>query len=145
MYKDLVKHAKHWMIYHRIENKVCEGMPDLVLSYCGFSFWIENKVVKNKNDKIKFRPSQLAWHRTAYQNREFSFTLVYNEFDRLYYLCQMCNWTKLLYLFDKQKKITLNNFDFITIKLENILAELCRLIHLEVFLRKDDPNKGYII
>jgi hypothetical protein len=71
--------------FNRVENSVCEGMPDLELCYQGKQAWIELKVQTLKT----FEPSKLLT------------SLVDNllrESQRVWHLRRVCNQGKVLVL-----------------------------------------------
>lgn len=62
----------------RIENALTRGTPDVNGCFEGHEYWLELKVLDNK-ERCNLRPEQYLWHRKRQENGGRVFVLARNE------------------------------------------------------------------
>lgn len=78
-WKKISRHLRvHTNYCERMENRVCQGTPDLFcLDKNGNAVWIELKSIKDLSKKPIFQPQQPVWHKEYAKSGGKSFILVY--------------------------------------------------------------------
>ncbi len=71
---------------YKVENHVCNGMPDFYFSNENKVLWIEDKIVNEATDTIKFRPGQCQFLSNNYNGIAETYILVYNKSNNLFYI-----------------------------------------------------------